>query len=81
MPEHLASLEAVRRFLHDATQPEAEAAVGQYISDSPTRDSGTSSCRHWKTGVDIKRVLYNDWEWWSDRADDVNERFSAWLAR
>ena len=29
----------------------------------------------------MRRVLYNDWEWWGDRADDVNERFSAWLAR
>ena len=29
----------------------------------------------------MRRVLYNDWEWWSDCADDVNERFSAWLAR
>ena len=29
----------------------------------------------------MRRVPYNDWEWWSDCADDVNERFSAWLAR
>ena len=29
----------------------------------------------------MHRVLYNDWEWWNDHADDVNERFSAWLAR
>ena len=47
---------------------------------------------HLETGVDMKphmptspqnmtRVLYNDGEWWSDNADDVNERFSAWLAR
>ena len=27
------------------------------------------------------RALHNDWEWWSDHADEVNERFSAWLAR
>ena len=27
------------------------------------------------------RVLPNDWEWWSDHADEMNERFSAWLAR
>ena len=29
----------------------------------------------------MHRVLYNDWERWSDRTDDVNERFSVWLAR
>ena len=29
----------------------------------------------------MRRVPYNDLGWWSDRANDVNERFSAWLAR
>ena len=28
----------------------------------------------------MRRVLYNDLGWWSDRANDVNERFGAWLA-
>ena len=27
------------------------------------------------------RTLQNDWLWWSDNLDDMNERFSAWLAR
>ena len=46
----------------------------------------------WATGVDMtphmptnpqnmRRVLYNDLGWWSDRANDVNDRVSAWLAR
>ena len=87
------NLAAARKFVRYATQPDVQAAVGRYISYSPARHSGTPLIStHLATGVDMnlhmptsprnmQRVLYNDWEWWSDRADDVNERFSAWLAR
>lgn len=87
------NLAAARQFVRYATRSEVQAAVGRYISYSPARHSGTKLVStHLATGVDMephmptspqnmRRVLYNDWEWWSDRADDVNERFSAWLAR
>ena len=87
------NLDAAHRFVRYATRSEVQAAVGRYISYSPARHSGTELVStHLATGVDMKphmptspqnmgRVLYNDWEWWSDHADDVNERFSAWLAR
>ena len=87
------NLEAARKLVRYATRSEVQAAVGRYISYSPARHSGTKLIStHLATGVDMtphmptspqnmKRVLYNDWEWWSDHADDVNERFSAWLAR
>ena len=87
------NLAAARELVRYATRSEVQAAVGRYISYSPARHSGTELITtHFDTGVDMKphmptspqnmrRVLYNDWEWWSDRADDVNERFSAWLAR
>ena len=29
----------------------------------------------------MRRTLQNDWLWWSDSLDEMNERFSAWLAR
>ena len=29
----------------------------------------------------VGRVLTSDALWWSDHLDEVNERFSAWLAR
>ena len=70
-----------------------QAAVGRYILYSPARHSGIELITtHLAIGIDMKPhmptsprnmrpVLYNDWEWWSARADDVNERFSAWLAR
>ena len=87
------NLEIARQFVRYATRSEVQAAVGRYISYSPARHSGTELIStHLATGVDmkqhmptspqnLKRVIYNDWEWWSDHADDVNERFSAWLAR
>ena len=87
------NLEAARKLVRYATRSEVQAAVGHYISYSPARHSGTKLIStHLETGVDMAphmptspqnmvRVLYNDWEWWSDHADDVNERFSAWLAR
>ena len=87
------NLAAARKFVRYATQPEVQAAVGRYISYSPARHSGTPLIStHLATGVDMnlhmptsprnmKRFLYNDWAWWSDHADEVNERFSAWLAR
>ena len=31
--------------------------------------------------ANTKRALQNDWAWWSDHMDEMNERFSAWLAR
>ena len=87
------NLETARKFVHYATRAEVQAAVGRYISYSPARHSGTPLIStHLATGVDmhphmptspqnLTRVLYNDWEWWSDHGDDINERFSAWLAR
>ena len=87
------NLAAARELVRYATRPEVQAEVGRYISYSPARHSGTKLIStHLETGVDMKphmptrpqnmtRVLYNDGEWWSDNADDVNERFSAWLAR
>ena len=87
------NLEAARKLVRYATRSEVQAAVGRYISYSPARHSGTKLIStHLETGVDMaphmptspqnmKRVLHNDWEWWSDHGDDVNERFSAWLAR
>ena len=87
------NLEAARKLVRYGTRSEVQAAVGRYISYSPARHSGTKLIStHLETGVDMTphmptspqnmvRVLHNDWEWWSDHADDVNERFSAWLAR
>ena len=87
------NLEAARRFLAFASTAESMAGVGSYISYSPARRSGIPLIStHAETGIDMNphmpltpehltRALANDWEWWSDHADEMNERFSAWLAQ
>ena len=86
-------LEAALALVRFATTAESMAAVGHYIAYSPARHSGLPLIgRHAEVGIDMNphmplypenaaRVLSNDWEWWSDHADEMNERFSAWLAR
>ena len=87
------NLEAARQFLAFAAKTESMAAVSRYIAYSPARQSGTALiATHLETGVDMEphmptapenvvRALHNNWEWWSDHNDEMNERFSAWLAR
>ena len=86
-------LEAARQFLAFATKTASMVAVGRHIAYSPARRSGTALITtHLETGVDMRphmpttpqnvaRALHYDWEWWRDHSDEMNERFSAWLAR
>ena len=87
------NLDLARRFIAFAARPESMAAVGRYISYSPVRRSGTALIStHLETGVEMaphmptapanmRRALHSDWEWWSDHGDEMQERFTAWLAR
>ena len=87
------NLELARKFLQYSSKVESMAAIGRYIAYSPTRRSGVDLfTTHAETGVEmrphmpsapenLKRALHNDWEWWSDNAEEVHERFSAWLNR
>ena len=85
------NLEAARKFLAFAARPESMAGVGRYIAYAPVRRSGMDLISvHAETGVEMAphmptanaaSALRNDWRWWSDNMDEMNERFSAWLAR
>ena len=87
------NLEAALEFVRFASTAASMAGVSSHIAYSPARQSGLSLITtHADTGVDMnphmpthpdnsKRVLRNDWLWWSDHMDEMNERFSAWLAR
>ena len=86
-------LDLARQFLAFATRAESLAGIGRYIAYSPVRKSGTALIgTHLETGVDmlphmptspanVARALPHDWQWWRDHGDEMNERFSAWLAR
>ena len=86
-------LEAALQLVEFASRSSSMAAVGRYIAYSPVRRSGLPLITtHAETGIDMNphmptwpghggRTLQNDWAWWSDHMDELNERFSAWLAR
>ncbi len=87
------NLEAAKKFLNFAATAKAIAGIGRYIAYSPTRISAEALIStHAEKGVEMnphmpnspqnsKRALRNSWEWWSDHIDEMNERFSAWLAQ
>ena len=86
-------LAAAEAFVNFANRPESGANVAKHISYSPTRRSAQPLVgKHLATGIDMaphlpsdprnmQRALMSDWRWWSERRDEMNERFSAWLLR
>ena len=87
------NLEAARRFVAFASRSSSMASVARHISYGPTRLSAQALVTtHAETGVDMRphmpnnpdnmrRALPNDWRWWSDNRDEMDVRFSVWLAR
>ena len=31
--------------------------------------------------ANFKRALQNDWVWWADHRDELDERFNVWLVK
>ena len=87
------NLETALEFLTFATVPENLAGISRYISYGPMRISARQFVgRHVGTGVEMaphlptypdnsKGALRDDWQWWGQHRDEMNELFSAWLAR
>ena len=45
-------------------------------------ETGVNMLPHMPTAPDnFKNALQSDPEWWADHADELNERFNAWLAK
>ena len=86
-------LEAALRYVAFSTSAESLARIGRRISYSPARASGMPLVTtHVVAGIDMAphmpggpgnadRALHYDWAFWVDYQDELNERFSAWLAR
>ncbi len=87
------NLETAFEFLAFTAKPESMAAMSGYISYSPTRHSALPLVgTHVETGIEmephmpvtperLERSVSNDWAWWADYGDEMNDRFGAWLAR
>ena len=87
------NLAAARRLALYSARPAVMASISKYISYSPSRrsalplvgthlETGVQMAPHMPTGEgNLDHALTQDAQWWADHADDVNERFAAWLAR
>ncbi len=86
-------LEEALRYVAFSTGAESMARISRRISYSPARRSamplvtthvvaGVEMAPHMPTSAgNVDRSLRYDWSYWVDNQDELNERFSAWLAR
>ncbi|MEM7176304.1 MAG: ABC transporter substrate-binding protein [Pseudomonadota bacterium] len=92
IPKGAPHKDAAMDFLKFSTATEQLAAQASYISYGPARrssgplvglfnDGKTEMAPHMPTAeANLKTALVNDFEFWADNQDELNERFNAWLA-
>jgi putative spermidine/putrescine transport system substrate-binding protein len=93
IPKGSKNKEAALDFLAFSTATEQLAAQASWISYGPARassvarigtfhaDPSIKMASHMPTApANFKNALQNDFEFWADNADQLNERFNAWLA-
>ncbi len=74
-------------FIKFSTDTQHLADQAKYISYGPARKSSMAIVNdevkpHLPTAPEnFQNALQNDYEWWADNQDDMNERFNAWLAQ
>jgi len=81
------------KFVAFSTDTQRLADQAGWISYGPARKSSVPLIgKHKEAGIDMgphmptapanfKNALQNDFEFWADHADELNERFNAWLAK
>ena len=93
IPKGAPNKEAAMDFLAFSTATEQLAGQASWISYGPTRQSSAPLVASYATKPDLpmgpqmptapenfKNALQNDFEFWADNQDELNERFNAWLA-
>ncbi|MCH7813881.1 MAG: ABC transporter substrate-binding protein [Planctomycetes bacterium] len=93
IPKGAKNIENTLKFIAFSTDTQRLADQASYISYGPVRkSSGPLVSTHAIAGVDMKphmptapanfkRALQNDFAWWADHRDELNERFNAWLVK
>ena len=93
IPKGTKNLKNALEFVKFSTDTQRNADQAKYISYGPVRKSaGKLVSTHAETGIDMKphmptapanfkTALQNDFEFWADHNDELNERFNAWLAK
>ncbi|MDE0394286.1 MAG: ABC transporter substrate-binding protein [Acidobacteriota bacterium] len=87
------NLDIALEYIRFITSPESLARLTGYIAYGPVRRSALPLVStHVETGADmlphlptspanLGNTLRSDFAWWTEHLDEMNERFSAWLAR
>jgi putative spermidine/putrescine transport system substrate-binding protein len=94
IPKGSKNKEAALDFVAFSTATEQLAAQASWISYGPARassearigtfhsDDNINMAEHMPTAAaNFKNALQNDFEFWADNADQLNERFNAWLSK
>ncbi len=87
IPRGAPNLDAILDFVKYSTDSQRLADQTKWISYGPVRKSSFSMVGdkvkpHLPTSPDnFKRALQNDFEFWADNNDELNERFATWLAK
>lgn len=86
IPKGAPNKERAWEFIKFSTDTQRLADQAKYISYGPVRKSSFDKVLpemqpHMPTAPDnFKNPLQNDFEFWADYGDELNERFNAWLA-
>jgi putative spermidine/putrescine transport system substrate-binding protein len=94
IPKGAPNKDAAMDFLAFSTATEQLAGQASWISYGPTRQSSAPLVASYATKPELemgpqmptapenfKNALQNDFEFWADNQDELNERFNAWLAK
>jgi len=93
VPNGTRNLEAVKDYLHFATDTQRLADQAKYISYGPARASSAPLVgEHAELGIEMgphmptdpansQNVLLFNYEWWAEHQDDLGARFEEWLSR
>ncbi len=94
IPKGAPNKDAALDFMAFSTDTQRLADQASWISYGPTRQSSAPLVASYATKPDLemgpqmptapenfKNALQNDFEFWADNQDELNERFNAWLAK
>jgi putative spermidine/putrescine transport system substrate-binding protein len=94
IPKGTKNLDAALDFVRFSTATEQLAAQASWIPYGPARKSSVAvmgtyhsdpsiqMADHMPTApANFKNALQNDFEFWADNSDELNERFNSWLAK
>ena len=93
VPKGTKNMDNALKFIAFATDTQRLADQAAYISYGPARKSSAPLIgKHAEAGIDMKphmptapenfkNVVQNDFAFWADHQDELNEQFNAWLSR